>query len=58
MILLVPLAMLAVYKLSWPKTTVFLVAFLWLVVALFMLLGTGEQDSGRVCGTGVPHGRF
>lgn len=25
----------------WPKTAVFLTALLWLVVALFMLIGTG-----------------
>ncbi|KAI7837809.1 hypothetical protein COHA_008437 [Chlorella ohadii] len=41
MIGLVPLVLLAVWKLTWPKTAVFLVALLWLVVALFMLIGTG-----------------
>jgi hypothetical protein len=41
MILLIPAVMLAVWKLTWPKTAVFLTALLWLVVALFMLIGTG-----------------
>ncbi len=50
MIGLVPLVLLAVWKLTWPKTAVFLVALLWLVVALFMLIGTGAL---WVAGLGV-----
>lgn len=43
LILLVALAMVACWYMSWPKTAALLVALLWLSIALIMLLGTGER---------------
>jgi uncharacterized SAM-binding protein YcdF (DUF218 family) len=42
LILLVALAMLACWYMTWPKTAALLVALLWLSIAIIMLLGTGE----------------
>ncbi|KAL4430591.1 hypothetical protein ABPG77_005831 [Micractinium sp. CCAP 211/92] len=41
MILVVLLTLAAVWFMTWPKTTSFLVALLWFMVALLMLLGVG-----------------
>ena len=41
LILIVLLLALAIYKMKWPKTSVFLVACLWLTICLLMFIGTG-----------------
>ncbi|KAL4436918.1 hypothetical protein ABPG75_004057 [Micractinium tetrahymenae] len=41
MIVVVLLTLLAVWFMTWPKTTSFLAALLWFMVALLMLLGVG-----------------
>ena len=48
MIVLNLVVMWVVWCVSWPKTAVFLVSLLWLVVALFMLLGAGEARRARL----------
>lgn len=45
-ILVVALALPAVYLLRWPRTATLLVALLWLCIALLMLLGTGGRAGG------------